>query len=120
MVLFFDLDGPLLDVSPRYIRLHKDLLDRLGAAGMAGPDYWARKRAFRAEESILAELGLSALGVGYLPERLRLIETPEYLADDRAWPWAAEVLERLQAVSSVVLVTARSRRDELLDQLDRL
>src|SRR4051794_15370214 len=96
MVIFFDLDGPLLDVSPRYVRLHHDLLGRAGAAGMPGELYWRRKRAVCPEESILAELGLSHLTADYLPERLRLIETPEYLLHDRAWPWAAEVLTRLR------------------------
>jgi phosphoglycolate phosphatase len=116
MILFFDLDGPLLDVSPRYIALHRALL---GESGMAGPAYWERKRAACPEEAILVEIG--ALDrPPYLRRRLELIETAEYLAFDRPWPWAHAILTRLSAAHPLVLVTARSRRPLLLEQLDRL
>src|SRR5262249_11696339 len=88
MFLFFDLDGPLLDVSPRYVALHHDLLAGLGARGMDGELYWQRKRARVPEEAILAELGRCALAEAYNRRRLGRIETPPYLAHDRPWPWA--------------------------------
>ena len=45
MILFFDLDGPLLDVSHRYVALHHDLLYAHGWTGMEARRYWAGKRA---------------------------------------------------------------------------
>ena len=120
MVLFFDLDGPILDVSPRYVRLHRDLLDRYGFEGAYSGKYWQRKRAVVPEPDILAELGWSHIAPMYLTERQRLIESREYLELDRPWPWAAATLERLRSVAPLVLVTARSRRDLLLEQLDRM
>jgi phosphoglycolate phosphatase-like HAD superfamily hydrolase len=118
-MFFFDLDGPLLDVSPRYVALHHALLAVDGVAGMPAPLYWQRKRAACPEESILAELGVSDRS-SYVRRRLALIETPEYLAHDRAWPWAHSVLSGLGAAGPLVLVTARTRRTLLLEQLDQL
>jgi phosphoglycolate phosphatase len=116
MILFFDLDGPLLDVSPRYIALHRALL---GEASLSGPAYWEHKRAARPEEMILAEVSETDRSL-YLRRRLELLETPEYMAHDRPWPWTHAVLAHLSAAMPLVLVTARSRRSLLLEQLDRL
>jgi phosphoglycolate phosphatase-like HAD superfamily hydrolase len=120
MVLFFDLDGPLLDVSPRYVRLHHALLAQAGLAGMGADRYWERKRAACPEETILQELGAGEQAADYLRRRLELIESPEYLRHDRPWPWAQGSLARLGAVGPLVLVTARANRPLLLEQLDRL
>ncbi len=117
MVLFFDLDGPLLDVSPRYVRLHRALL---AEAAMGAELYWERKRAASPEESILQELGAGERSADYLRRRLELIETPEYLIHDRPWPWARATLASLSASRPLVLVTARSCRPLLLAQLGRL
>jgi phosphoglycolate phosphatase len=116
MILFFDLDGPLLDVSPRYIALHRALL---GESGLSGAAYWERKRAARPEETILAEINAMDRTL-YFRRRLELIETPEYLVHDRPWPWAHAILARLSTAHPLVLVTARSRRPLLLEQLARL
>jgi phosphoglycolate phosphatase len=120
VTLFFDLDGPLLDVSGRYAALHHDLLAEAGRRGLPGETYWQRKRALCPEESILEEVGAAEFADAYVPRRLALIETPEYLAHDRPWPWAHAMLARLGAARPLVLVTARSCRPLLLEQLDRL
>jgi phosphoglycolate phosphatase len=118
-MLFFDLDGPLLDVAPRYLALHQALLAGTGVSPMPGPLYWWRKRAACPEEAILAELGV-ADPAPYVRQRLQLIETAEYLAHDRAWPWAHDVLTRLALRVPLVLVTARACRPLLLEQMERL
>jgi phosphoglycolate phosphatase len=120
MILFFDLDGPLLDVSPRYVRLHQELLKPHGHAGMDPAVYWDRKRARRSEDDVLAELGIGHLADIYGPERLRLIETPEWLTHDRCWPWSLECLGDLSKRATLVMVTARADRTALLKQLDDL
>jgi phosphoglycolate phosphatase len=119
-MIFFDLDGPLLDVSPRYVALHHDLLRELGREGMPAATYWQRKRARVPEERILEEIGAGDLAGDYLPRRLGRIETPEYLRFDCAWPWAHETLAALRRQHTLVIVTARAQRVLLLDQLDRL
>jgi phosphoglycolate phosphatase-like HAD superfamily hydrolase len=119
-IVFFDLDGPLLDVSGRYVALHQEILTELGLRGLPGLTYWQRKRARCPEETILAEIGAAAHVDTYVRRRLARIETPEYLAHDRAWPWAHDTLALLSAATTLVLVTARANRPLLLEQLDRL
>src|SRR5208282_2029907 len=116
-ILFFDLDGPLLDVSARYAALHGQLLAELGLEGLPGPVYWQRKRARWPEESILAECGAQVHAKSYVNRRLALIESPEYLALDRCWPWTRSILSRLAEGHTLVLVTARARRVLLEGQL---
>jgi phosphoglycolate phosphatase len=120
LTLFFDLDGPLLDVSARYAALHRDLLHAAGLRGMSADRYWERKRARVPEDEILRELGVLGLAKDYLRQRLELLESPDYLLLDRPWPWTHEVLGRLARRYPIVLVTARSSHLLLLEQLDRL
>jgi phosphoglycolate phosphatase-like HAD superfamily hydrolase len=120
MILFFDLDGPLLDVSRRYVTLHRDLLRELGVAAMDADRYWECKRALISEEAILAELGIERHAVQYAPRRLDLIESATYLRHDRCWPWTLGCLTRLSQHATLVMVTARGKRVALLRQLDDL
>jgi phosphoglycolate phosphatase len=119
-ILFFDLDGPLLDVSARYVALHQALLESVGMQGMDGGRYWQFKRALRSEEAILEELGAGEQTPHYIPRRLELIETESLLAHDRPWPWAIPVLTSLTERHSLVIVTARAQRTALLEQLARV
>jgi phosphoglycolate phosphatase len=120
MILFFDLDGPLLDVSNRYVVLHQELLRELGWDAMPAHRYWACKRGHMTEEAILAELGAASIFPVYGPRRLELIETAAYLRHDRCWPWTLAVLEHVNRHADLVMVTARSDRAALLDQLGKI
>jgi phosphoglycolate phosphatase-like HAD superfamily hydrolase len=117
MILFFDLDGPLLDVAPRYIALHQQLLRDHQIDGMDAESYWSAKRACRSEDEILSELGAVAIASQYKSLRLAHIETSPYLKHDRCWPWSLGCLRHLASFAPLVLVTARSDRNALLDQL---
>ena len=120
MIMFFDLDGPLLDVSERYQFLHRDLLEAMGVAPLSPNLYWQRKRQRYPETAILKELGVSELEPSYSRRRLELIETDGYLAHDRLWPWTSAVLTTLIPHYALVLVTVRSQREALERQLTRL
>jgi phosphoglycolate phosphatase len=117
MIIFFDLDGPLLDVSERYQVLHRDVLEAMGVMPLAPAVYWQRKRQRCPEVAILRELGVAALEPAYNRRRLELIETDGYLAHDRLWPWTRPVLTTLAARYALVLVTVRSKREALERQL---
>ena len=120
MLLFFDLDGPILDVSPRYVAIHQQLLQQVGVTGMPGNTYWQRKRARRPEEEILREIGATEHCDAYQRRRLELIETWEYLELDQCWPWTKIVLEELSAAHTLVIVTVRAIRAGLIRELDHL
>jgi phosphoglycolate phosphatase len=118
-ILFFDLDGPLLDVSGRYVALHHALLESAGIRGMEAGRYWQCKRAVWSEEDILEELGAADQAGDYIRQRMELIETEAYLVHDRPWPWTISVLTSLVERHPLVVVTARARRTALLEQLKR-
>jgi phosphoglycolate phosphatase len=119
-MIFFDLDGPLLDVSERYQILHRDLIEAMRGTPLTPNIYWQRKRQRCPEAAILEELAISELEPSYSRRRLDLIETDKYLAYDRLWPWTRPVLTTLIARYTLILVTVRSNREALERQLTRL
>jgi phosphoglycolate phosphatase-like HAD superfamily hydrolase len=119
--IFLDLDGPILDVSQRYHRLHCDLVSQHGGRPLDRDTYWQAKRERVPEPEILAPTGLSPQAIAEIETaRGRRIESPKYLTFDRPWPWTIPVLEALADVSSLVLVTLRRHPDRLLRQLGEL
>ena len=111
----FDLDGTLIDVEPRYLRIHADLLAARGAR--PDPAYWAKKRDKTPEADIARACGLDARDAeAYANERLPLLEDPRYLAIDRAIPGAFEILKRA-GPARAVLATRRKDRAALDRQL---
>lgn len=114
----FDLDGTLIDVEARYLRIHGDLLAARGAR--ADPSYWTKKRDKTPEPEIARACGLGeAEANAYANERLGLLEDPRYLALDRVFPGAFEVL-RCIGPDRAVLATRRKDRAALDRQLEQL
>ena len=56
-MIFFDLDGPILDVSAKYYRVYHDLLDEFGFPSLPRDQYWEAKRNKVSDESILRKTG---------------------------------------------------------------
>ncbi len=110
--IFLDLDGPVLNVSRRYYRVHQDLVERFGGWPFPQTVYWEAKRNLVAESEILARTGLSpedareAAGL-----RLEEIEEVRYVGLDVPWPWAKATLAELAAIAPLALVTLRKRLD---------
>jgi phosphoglycolate phosphatase-like HAD superfamily hydrolase len=120
-VFFVDLDGPLLDVSRRYHRLHRDLVAAANGRPLPRRVYWSLKRRRVREEEILRLCGLSRKEAHRVADlRLARIETAPYLAHDRTWPWALATVGDLSRRGPVVLVTLRRNVDLLHEQLRRL
>ncbi len=119
--LFLDLDGTLLDIAPRYHRLHCDSVSRLGHTPVGLEDYWEMKRNRVPETEILAGIGLTPEAAARsAAARVRAIESRRYLRLDRPWPWTLPVLEELARLAPLVLVTLRRHPDRLRWQLDHL
>jgi phosphoglycolate phosphatase len=116
--LFIDLDGPLLDVSHRYHRVHHDVVEELGGWPFPRTVYWESKRNRVPETEILARTGLPPEAAAQaVAERLRRIEEPRYLTLDRPWPWVAEALDELEGMGRLALVTLRNHPKRLDEQL---
>jgi phosphoglycolate phosphatase len=119
--IFLDLDGPVLDVSYRYHRVHRDVVEELGGTPLTRAAYWEAKRDRIPETEILARTGLAPEAAAQAAaERLRRIEDPRYLSLDRPWPWVAEILDELARLGRLALVTLRNHPDRLEEQLGAL
>jgi phosphoglycolate phosphatase len=119
--LFLDLDGPVLDVSQRYHRVHHDVVEELGGWPLPRNVYWEAKRDRVPEMEILTRTGLSPEAAARAAaERLCRIEEPQYLVLDRPWPWVAEALDELEGMGRLALVTLRKHLDRLDKQVRAL
>jgi phosphoglycolate phosphatase len=119
--IFLDLDGPLLDVAPRYHRLHRDLVLHCGGTPLEAAKYWQLKREQVPEEDISILAGISpSAATGVATARLRRIERQRYLRFDRLWPWTSQMLEALAQLAPLFLVSARHHPERLHRQLEEL
>lgn len=119
--VLLDLDGTVLDVLPRYHRLHCDAVRSAGGDPLAETEYWQAKREGVPELDLLARTGLAPEAAARAEEsRLRRIESPRYLALDRLWPWTETALDALGRLAPLVLVTLRRHPGRLGRQLGRL
>lgn len=118
MRIFFDLDGPILDVAPKFHRIYTDLFSKNGFPTLSLEKYWDCKRNKIPEPKIVAMTAPGEFADTYIPERLRVIENTEYLQYDVVFDGALSVLETLQAQHELVLVTLRNRRENLMWELE--
>lgn len=121
MILFVDLDGPILDVSERYFAVHQQVLEGLGGRSQASKmDYWRLKREAVSLEVLLRRTGNDDVPIEKYRERwLRSIESEQVLSLDKVIDGSKDQLS-LWRPSDVVLVTLRQRQDLLQRQLSRL
>ena len=120
--LFLDLDGPILDVSERYFRVHEDVVRSFENRCLADRDeYWKMKRSRKALGEILEKFSERQVSESaFLQEWLKRIESPEYLKLDKLIPGVKKQLYRLKERLDLVLVTLRRNQDGLGDQLRHL
>jgi phosphoglycolate phosphatase len=119
--LFFDFDGPILDVSARHYRVYADAVGELGGTPLSREVFWEAKRRKTSEVEILFQSGLDARAAEVF-RRLKLerIESARYLNYDLLQPGIGPVLQRLADKHALILVTLRNSREQLEAQLARL
>ncbi len=120
MTVFFDLDGPILDVSRKYWKVHKDVLVELGKSYLAKDEYWHLKRTRTPVPDILSGLGAQDIADEYMRMRIARIETRQYVKYDRVWAGVREALVALGRDHRLVLVTLRRSAEALNGQLEHL
>lgn len=116
MILFFDLDGPIINVSERYYRVYADVLTRHSVPVLSKEEYWQAKREKMPDSVILKHIKAFSVE-SYQQERKGLIETDHYLAYDRLQDGVVEVLNQLFVKYELVLVTLRTSPDQLRKEL---
>lgn len=119
MIIFLDLDGPIIDVSEKYYRVYVDILSRHNVPVLSKEEYWQAKREKTPDEVILKNTGFFCVE-SYRKERKDLIESDRYLLYDRLQDGALDVLNTLCRKHELVLVTLRSHPDQLKKELQYL
>lgn len=114
---FFDLDGPILDVSDKYYRLYADLVREQGEIPIPKNEYWEAKRQRIPDAEILGRSHLAKWCEEFRAIRKDRIETTDYLEYDQVWHGISDSLKQLSERFSLFLVTLRSSRNALLWQL---
>lgn len=122
MTLYCDVDGTLLDSSARHEALLRDLFREDGLTWpAAAPDYLTYKADGHSTRAWLLDAGLTEAQAADLAARWQAkIETPPYLAMDRAYPDAVPFLQAARGQGdAVVLISARQDADALRQTLAR-
>ena len=119
-MVFWDLDGPILDVTDKYYSVYKEILLGNNDTPLPKNDYWELKRSITPIEDILAKSNSRIPAIIFKNLWIERIETKKYLKLDKLQPDSIEILNDLRENNSLVMVTLRSTRRMLLKQLENL
>lgn len=118
--IFFDLDGPILDVSEKYYRLYYDILNKNNLKALSKKTFWSLKRDEVGIENILDRSRAKHFVHHYQKQWKKLIESDYYLGFDRLQPTVKKILNQLSREYDIILVTLRSSRKQLIKELENL
>ena len=118
-VIFFDLDGTLLDVRERYFTLHCHIARQLSVDPGTADDFWRLKRRRAPSTLLLGDIGASE-AANYDHLWLNLVETAPFTDLDTPFPGALHVLHELQDSATLALATLRRDAVIVRQQLRRL
>ena len=118
--IFFDLDGPLIDISEKFYKLYTDIFVKHHQPTLSSREYWELKRNKVPEPDIVSRTTDRDFASKYVPERLAVIEDLEYLKFDRLHPGVVDLLAELKRKGDLTLVTLRNNRRNLLWELEHL
>ena len=119
-MIFFDLDGPLLDVSEKYYQVYLNILFENGFECISKTKYWENKRNKVKENITLSESNAFDFYEKYKKIRFERIETLEYLKYDLLQKNVKDVLEQVKKKRELHLVTLRHDRNNLLVELETM
>ncbi|PKL40246.1 MAG: hypothetical protein CVV41_20095 [Candidatus Riflebacteria bacterium HGW-Riflebacteria-1] len=121
VVIFLDLDGPVLEGKHRHYSCYSAIINRYGGQPLDIDAYWDMKRSKIKRDVLLEKSGFQALYSCFLDDWMKLIESPQYLKFDKLKPKAKETLVKWkQSNFKIVLVTMRQNRENLINQLKQL
>ncbi len=119
MNIIFDLDGTLIDSKPRLYHLFQYLVP---SSQLSYEQYWELKQNKISHQTILtSQMGYNNLETTrFMSDWMNLIETPEFLKLDAAFPGMQSTLSRLKESATLHVCTARQFREPVLEQLESL
>ncbi len=118
-ILYFDLDGTLVDVRKRNYAAYADTMRELGLTPLAEQTYWDARRDGASNADLLGDVDV-ACQRRFKEKWLERVESPSYVRLDMLIPGARATLAELRESYELVLVTMRQDRESLLEQLDEL
>jgi phosphoglycolate phosphatase-like HAD superfamily hydrolase len=114
---FFDLDGTIFNVYDRIYKVYKDILTNYGKIPLDKKEYIELKRKKIQWQTILESSNAEDILPQFLCEWMARIEDESYLRLDKV-PYPKRVFLRdLIKANSLVLVTLRNRKENLIFQL---
>jgi len=116
--IFFDLDGPILDVSKRYYRVFSDICgDKID---ISRKDFWELKKEKADWKKIFKEAKPNFKVNGFRELWLKNIEMRKYLALDTLQPQAKKVLFSLSKKYPLFLLSLRQSKANLFWQVKKI
>ncbi len=120
-IIFFDLDGTLLDIDERWYQLHTDLARYYSFSPLPKKKYIEAKKNMISEAEILKGINISQNKIhAYIKKRLASIELQRYLLLDKVKSGVIALLTKLSRRYKLVLITKRKKRRNCLAELGRL
>jgi phosphoglycolate phosphatase-like HAD superfamily hydrolase len=120
--IFLDLDGTLIDILPRWYKLHCDFAAQYGLPILPYDLYINSKREGMSELDILAGAGVADIASinAYNDARITAIEDERYLAFDILYPETLSLLAAWEHTNELVVVTKRRDAEACKIQLERM
>lgn len=121
MKIYFDYDGPILDVRRRSWIVHSKVIEELGGTLFGNRlRHWEQKQDRTKKTIILKECGLDeSLEKEYLKRYIALIEQENVLMTDCLIRGVKTVLNNLSKKHTLVLVTLRKNTSTALPQIKK-
>ena len=118
MVIFFDLDGTLIDIQARHYHVYEITCSCFGGDPLPQPIYWRMKRAKKDWSTILRRSKMYVSTNAFLKQFNRRIEEKANLTLDSLFPYSLSTLEHLRDCRyHLFLVTSRRNQNNTLWQL---
>jgi len=118
MLIYFDLDGPVLDVSGKFYKIYSDILGERDLPTLPKKRYWQLKKERTPIPQIILQTCPQEFVEHYIKKRLEVIENFEYLKHDKIILGAEKVLEELMINHQLILVTLRNNSKTLFQELE--
>jgi beta-phosphoglucomutase-like phosphatase (HAD superfamily) len=121
MIVFFDLDGTIIDIKKRWYTLHLDVSKYYNLPHYDYKTYITKKREGVTEEEIMGKLSNDKKLIKlYCKKRLKLIEQRNYLKYDKISPGILSVLRLWSKNGKMMLITSRKSPQNLIWELKNL
>lgn len=120
-VIILDLDGTLLNTSFRHHALYSWVCSELGIESLPHEAYWKKRRSGLSNLDVITESTADEKLRQFAADAwLRRIESSCMLDHDRLFPFIKEWIKMNGEIFRFGLVTLRTSRNNLMEQLDKL